>query len=162
MPYCCVRRLVIAAVRIFRFVPELGWKFRIARVYVRDVARQYWPITVAPNRKREGKNLEEAGEVSRGGTAKAAHDAVTGGRGVAFVFVYFANRHRQLTGSVKKISNTATEFPCGTVIIPRRILNVGDRACCKSNANQRHEQMPFHKPLQNLNNFSITKSISIF
>src|SRR5437588_9154454 len=129
---------------------------------IRDVARQYRPITVVPNRKREGENFEEAGEVSRGGTAKAAHDAITGGGGVAFLFIYFANRHRQLAGSVKKISNAAAEFARRSVIIRRRILNVGERACCKSNANQRYEQMLFHKPLQNLNNFFITKSIFNF
>ncbi len=65
--------------------------------------------------------------MSRGGTAKTAHNAVTGGCGVAFLFIYFANSHRKFTGSEKKIADSATEFPCGTVIIPRRILNVGNR-----------------------------------
>jgi hypothetical protein len=112
----------------------------------RNIARQYWPVTAVPHRNREGENFEETGEVSRGGTAKTAHNAVTGGCGVAFLFIYFANSHRKFTGSEKKIADSATEFPCGTVIIPRRILNVGNRACRKSDTNQRDEQMLFRKP----------------
>src|SRR3989442_7724649 len=103
--------LIIAAVGIFRFVSELGWKFRITGVNPRNIARQYWPITVMPHRNREGKDFQETSEVPRGGTAKTANNAITGGRGGAFVFVYFANRHRQLTGSDTKTADSATERP---------------------------------------------------
>src|SRR2546428_8627881 len=150
--------LIIAAVGIFRFVSELGRKFRITGVNPRNIARQYWPITVMPHRNREGKDFQETSEVSRGGTAKTAHDAVTGGRGVAFLFIYFANRDRQLAGSEKEIPNPAAELARGSVIISRRILNISDRACCKSKANERNHQMLFHKRLQHVNSFFITKS----
>src|SRR5438552_14084529 len=102
--------LIIAAVGIFRFVSELGWKFRITGVNPRNIARQYWPITAMPHRSRGGKDCQETSQVSRGGTAKTAHDAVTGGGGFAFLFIYFANRHRKFTGSGKDIHNPAAEF----------------------------------------------------
>jgi len=92
-----------------------------------------------PYRNREGENFEETGEVSCGRTAKAAHNAVTGGRGVAFLFIYSANRDRQLARSEKEIPNAPAEFTRRSVIIPRRILNVGNRACGKSDTNQRDE-----------------------
>src|SRR5207249_1116226 len=83
--------LIIAAVGIFRFVSELGRKFRITGVNPRNIARQYWPITAMPHRNREGKDFQETSEVSRGGKDKTAHDAVTGGRDVALLFISFVN-----------------------------------------------------------------------
>ena len=50
--------LIIAAVGIFRFVPELGRKFRVTGVNPRNIARQYWPVTAVPHRNREGENFE--------------------------------------------------------------------------------------------------------
>jgi len=72
---------------------------------------------------------------------------------------YFANRDRQLAGSVKKISNARQV--CAWSVIVAAILNVAMRLL-QDNANQRHEQMLFHKPLQNLNIFSVTNQYLIF
>src|SRR5437016_11573695 len=150
--------LIIAAVGIFRFVSELGRKFRITGVNPRNIARQYWPITAMPHRNREGKDFQETSEVSRGGTAKTAYDAVTGGRCVALLFIYFANRERQLARSEKEIPNPAAELARRSVIISRRILNIGDRACCDSETDEPNEHLLFHKRLQHVNSFFITKS----
>src|SRR5438876_3922032 len=80
---------------------------------MRSIARQNWPIAVVPNRNRERENFEETGEVLRSGAAKSAHHAITGGRGVTFLFIYFADRNRQLARSEKEIANPAAEFARG-------------------------------------------------
>src|SRR5438128_2069450 len=99
---------------------------------MRNIARQNWSIAVVPNRNRESENFEETGEVARSGTAETAHDAITCRRGVTFLFIYFANRNRQLARSEKEISNPAAKFASRAVIVSRRILNIGHRVCCKS------------------------------
>src|SRR5947209_19561920 len=115
-----------------------------------------------PHRNREGKDFQETSEVWRGGTAKTAHDAVTGGRCVAFLFIYFANRDRQLARSEKEIPNPPAEFARRSVIISRRILNISDRACYNCKANERNQHLLFHKRLQHVNSFFITNQRLIF
>src|SRR5205807_4722881 len=150
------RHLILAAVRIFRFKAELWRKFCITGVNPRNVARQNWTVTVPPDRGGKGENFKKADEVSRSGTAETAHNAVTSGRGVAFLFIYFGNRDRQFRRSEKEIPNPAAKFPRRTVIIGRRVLNVGDRTRCKSKTNKPDQQLLFHRGCsQHLNNFFV-------
>src|ERR1700719_2354706 len=101
---------VRAAVRILRFVAELGRKLRVARVNPKHIVRQDWSIAVVPDCKREGENFEQTGRVSGGGAAEPAHNAVTSGRNVAFRFADLANGVRQFGRREKEIRETAPEF----------------------------------------------------
>src|SRR5439155_20896258 len=58
------RRLVeivvrITHVRVFRLVPDFRRKFRVTGMDVRNVGRQQRLITVVPNRKRKGQDLNK-------------------------------------------------------------------------------------------------------
>src|SRR2546423_13261232 len=98
-------------------------------------------------RSGKGKNLVETGEMPRSGATETAHNAVTCRRGVSFLFIYVADADRQFARSVKKISDAAAKFPRRTIIISRRILNVGPSVDGQRKNNKPGEEKLFHKLL---------------
>src|SRR5438477_8206491 len=119
-------RSVIAHVRIFRFVAELGRKFRITGVNPWNIARQKRIITLLPRRDRPEHDLEKPGNVSRGRTSQASHDSVAKRGRVTFVLVDLCDRHWDFRRGEKEVRQTAAKFSRWSVIIRRWILNVGE------------------------------------
>ena len=127
----------IAHVGVFRFVTDLRRKFRIAGMNVGDVRRQNWIIAMVPNWKRKGQNLNKARYVSCACAPKSAPNAITGSCRIAFRLVDLVNRHKKISRSDEKIRKAATEFARWPVIIPRRVLNIGQG--CAGKASHRCE-----------------------
>src|SRR5262249_51405605 len=120
---------------------------------VRNVWRKQRLITVVPDRKRKGQDLDKTRHVTRGCAPCSPPNAITSARGIPFRLIDLVNGHKKLGRSDDKIRNTATEFPCRTIIIRRWILNIGRRADRK--ADDRNEGKDnFHRGFELVNNFA--------
>ena len=84
------------------------------------------------DREREGEKFEESRPHAHAAPAQAAHDAVAGGRGVAFALIDFRDRYRQFGNAENQIGKAAAEFARRAVIIRGRILNIGEAGSCEA------------------------------
>ena len=96
-----------------------------------------------PNRKREGENLKQAGEAALSGATETAHKAISRGRGVAFLFIYSPNSHRNFGAGMIEICHAPAKFASRPVIVGRRILNVSERVRCKNETDEPDQQIAF-------------------
>jgi|SRR6516225_801664 len=122
----------IAHVGVFRFVTDLRRKFRITGMNVRDVRRQNWIVALVPNWKRKRQNLNKTCYVSRARAPQSTPNAITGPRGIAFRLVDLVNGYKELSRSDEKIRHAATELARWPVIVPRRVLNIGQGCAAKA------------------------------
>src|SRR5207244_9949121 len=90
-----------------------------------------------PYWKRKRQNLNQTRNVSCARAPKSAPNAITGRRGIAFRLVDLVNRYKKFSRSDEKIRKAATELARWAVIIPRRILNIGQG--CAGKASHRCE-----------------------
>jgi len=88
---CLTSDLVGAHVRIFRFVPQFGWKLSVADVNPRNVAPQDGKIGSLVNWDRPEQGFVEARAEARKGPARSPHYAIAGGCGIAFIGIDPAN-----------------------------------------------------------------------
>ena len=58
-------------------------------------------------------------------TADAAHHAITGGGGVSFTCIHRGDRGRQFCHPENEVGKAATQFTGRTVIVRRRIVDIG-------------------------------------
>ena len=123
----------ITHVRIFRLVPDFRRKFRVTGMDVRNVGRQQRLIAVVPNWKRKGQDLNKTGHVARRCASRSLPNAIASSGGITFRLVDLVNGCKELSRSDDKVRDTATEFPRWTIIVPRRILNIGENSDGKAN-----------------------------
>src|SRR5262245_41625489 len=95
---------------------------------VRNLGRQQRLIAVVPDWKRKGQNLNQTGHVARRSTSRSLPNAIASSGGITFRLVDLVDGHKELSRSDNKVRNTATEFPCWTIIVPGRILNIRERS----------------------------------
>ncbi len=112
------------------------------------------------SRCRKREDFVKTGEMPRGRAAETANDAITASRSIALGLADFANAVRQFRGREKKIRNAATELSRRSVIVARRVLDIGRCVRDKTNSNQRNEHGRSHE--FNLNSFSASKATENF
>lgn len=151
----------IAHVRIFRLVTDFRRKFRVTAMYVRNVRRQQRLIAVMPNWKRKGQYLNKTGHVARRCASRSLPNAVACAGGITFRLIDLINGCEELSRRDDEIPNTASEFARWTIIIPGRILNIGESSDGK--ANYRSEgKNSFHRHSPLVKGFRTVKAILYF
>src|SRR5437016_10283650 len=123
----------IAHVRVFGLVTNFRRKFRVTAMDVRNVGRQQRLIAVVPNWKRKGQDLNKTGHVARRCASRSLPNAVASSGGITFGLVDLVNSHKELSRSDDKVRDTAPEFARWTIIVPGRILNIGESSDGKAN-----------------------------
>ena len=99
--------------------------------------------------------------MSRGCASQAAHNAITSSRGITFCLVDLVNRHKKFSRSPDKIRKTATELARWSIIIRRRILNIGEGPTGKASNNCEGKQS-FHRRSKSVKGFRTAKAILYF
>src|SRR5882724_9990684 len=79
-------KLIIANVRILRFVAKLRRKFRVARVNIWNVTWQKRIVARTPYRSSPGNDFEKSCDMTRGRAADRTHHTVARSGGVSFLF----------------------------------------------------------------------------
>ena len=83
-------------------------------------------IAVVPNWKRKGQDLNQTRHVACRRPPRSLPNAVASPGGITFSLIDLVDRHKELSGGDDKVRNTATEFSCWTIVVPRGILNIGE------------------------------------
>jgi hypothetical protein len=151
----------IAHVRIFRLVTDFRRKFRVTAVDVRDVRRQQRLIAVMPNWKRKGQDLNKTGHVARRCASRSFPNAISSSGGITFRLVDLVNGCKELSRSDHKVRNAATKFARWTIIVPRRILNIGETSDGKAN-DRSESKKSFHRRSLPVKGFRTVKAILYF
>src|SRR5262249_12106313 len=114
-------------------VTDFRRKFRVTAMDVRNVGGQQRLIAVVPNWKRKGQDLNQTGHVACRCASRSLPNAIASSGGITFRLVDLVNGCKELSRSDDKVRDTATEFSRWTIIVTRRILNIGENSDGKAN-----------------------------
>src|SRR5206468_9917801 len=151
----------IAHVRVFRLVPHLRRKFRVAGMNVRNIWRQNGVIAFPPDWKRKRQNFDKTGYVACARAPQSAPNTIASPGGITFRLVDLVNRHKELGRSDDKIRNTATKFARWAIIVRRRVLNIGEGSAGKT-SNGCEGKDRFHRHSKPVKCFRTAKAILYF
>jgi hypothetical protein len=97
-----------------------------------------------PNWKRKGQDLNQTGHVARRCAARSFPNAIASPGRITFSLIDLVDGHKELSRSDDKVRDAATELARRAIIVPRRILNIGE--CSDGKADDHSEgKNSFHR-----------------